>query len=215
MSPVGPDDLLDHVELPMFPLGSVLLPGMLLPLHVFEDRYRVLVERVLAGDGAFGVTLIERGSEVGGDDVRADIGCLARVLDAEQQPDGRWYLVAVGTDRIRVDEWLADDPHPRATVSTAFDAAPWGGTPDEWAATVEAFETLIELVERVSGGIVAPRVTLVDDPAVATFQMAATAPIGPLDRQRVLAADTAEARMVLLAEAFEHATVLVNDAASN
>lgn len=215
MSPIGPDEVLDRAELAMFPLGSVLLPGMLLPLHVFEERYRTMIERVLDGDGSFGVTLIERGSEVGGDDVRAPVGCLARILDAEQQPDGRWHLVAVGTDRIRVDEWLADDPYPRAVVSTLPDSEHWRPASDWWAETVDAFETLMALVERVSGGMVAPRVTLVDDPAVATFQMAAVAPIGPLDRYRVLCGDHVGVRRDVLMDAFEHATVLVNDAASN
>ena len=66
----------------MFPLGSVLLPSMVLPLHVFEPRYRALVRDVLDGDGEFGVCLISRGHEVGGDDVRTDVGTVARVHEA-------------------------------------------------------------------------------------------------------------------------------------
>ena len=57
-------------RLPMFPLGTVLFPYAVLPLHVFEPRYRALTEHCLAGDGCFGVVLIERGSEVGGGDTR-------------------------------------------------------------------------------------------------------------------------------------------------
>ena len=107
---------------PMFPLGSVLLPGMLLPLHVFEDRYRRLVEAVLDLDEPeFGVTLIERGSEVGGGDIRAMVGCVARVLEAGRTDDGRWALVTVGTRPIRVLEWLPDDPFPRARTSALDD----------------------------------------------------------------------------------------------
>jgi uncharacterized protein len=106
----------DSPALPMFPLGSVLLPGMLLPLHVFEPRYRALVDHVLQGDGRFGVVLIERGHEVGGGDQRSDVGTVAEVVRTEVLPDGRWALLVAGRERIRVDRWLDDDPYPRAEV---------------------------------------------------------------------------------------------------
>src|SRR5258707_10636188 len=102
--------------LPMFPLGSVLFPYALMPLHVFEPRYRQLVDRCLAGDGTFGVVLIERGSEVGGGDVRFDVGTRTRIHRAEQLDDGRWVLLTVGTERISVRRWLPDDPFPRAEI---------------------------------------------------------------------------------------------------
>ena len=88
---------------PMFPLGSVLVPGMILPLHVFEPRYRALVRDCTAGDGEFGVVLIERGSEVGGGDARTDVGTMARIVQADELPDGRFAVGAVGMRRIRVD----------------------------------------------------------------------------------------------------------------
>ncbi|MFN8051266.1 MAG: LON peptidase substrate-binding domain-containing protein [Acidimicrobiales bacterium] len=208
----------DRTPSPMFPLGSVLLPTMLLPLHVFEDRYRRLVEDVLDGDQTFGVTMIERGSEVGGDDVRAMVGCRARILEAEQQADGRWHLIAVGTDRIAVDEWLPDDPYPRAVVSHLPDVD--GDAVDaiddpRWLELDSAFRTLLQLVASVMASPVPVDIELSDDPAVATFQMAAVAPLGALDRYRVLRADTADRRREALLEAFEDATVLVNDASSN
>src|SRR3954447_12098654 len=102
--------------LPMFPLGSVLLPSVFLPLHVFEPRYRALTEHCLAGEREFGVVLIERGSEVGGGDVRSPVGTVARILEAVQFDDGRWALGVVGTRRVRVTAWLDDDPYPRAEV---------------------------------------------------------------------------------------------------
>src|SRR4051812_9365869 len=81
-------------ELPMFPLGTVLLPGAVLPLHVFEPRYRALVEVCVAGDREFGVVLIERGNEVGGGDTRTSAGCVARIAEVRELPDGRYLLVA-------------------------------------------------------------------------------------------------------------------------
>ena len=97
-------------RLPMFPLGTVLLPGAVLPLHVFEPRYRALVSDCLAGEPEFGVVLIERGREVGGGDVRRDVGTVARIAEVASLPDGRSALMTVGTRRITVRQWLPDDP---------------------------------------------------------------------------------------------------------
>ena len=106
-------------SLPMFPLGTVLLPGAPLPLQVFEPRYRELTRDCLAGVPEFGVVLIERGSEVGGGDVRTNVGTVARIVASQGFPDGRAYLVTVGTRRIRVTEWLEDAPYPRAVPTSA------------------------------------------------------------------------------------------------
>jgi len=86
----------------MFPLGTVLFPGALLPLHVFEPRYRAMVRDCVAADHEFGVVLIERGSEVGGGDIRAMVGTVARIVQLAETPDGRYALVAAGTRRIRI-----------------------------------------------------------------------------------------------------------------
>src|SRR5262245_44996005 len=121
----------------MFPLGTVLLPGMLLPLHVFEPRYRALVRDCMAADEAdFGVVLIERGSEVGGGDVRTDVGTRARILRAEELPDGRFGVVAAGLRRLRVRAWLDDDPYPRADVED------WPDAGDDLDARAEATDAL-------------------------------------------------------------------------
>src|SRR5436190_21485028 len=110
--------------MPMFPLGSVLMPSTFLPLHVFEPRYRALVHDCLAGEGEFGVVLIARGSEVGGQDVRTDVGTVARIVPAQELPDGRWAIAAVGVRRARVVRWLPDGPYPMAEVEDWPDVDP-------------------------------------------------------------------------------------------
>ena len=100
----------------MFPLGTVLMPGAPLQLQVFEPRYQTLLADCLAGDGRFGVVLIERGSEVGGDDQRTDAGTLAQIIGTGDLGEGRTALLAVGTHRIQIVRWLHDDPYPRAEV---------------------------------------------------------------------------------------------------
>ncbi len=107
-----------EVEVPMFPLNGTLLPGSVMPLRIFEDRYRALAQRCVGSQEPFGSVMIERGSEVGGGDERSNVGCLAHVARHVELADGRSLIVVIGTDRIVVDEWLADDPYPRAVVST-------------------------------------------------------------------------------------------------
>src|SRR5438552_13967117 len=100
----------------MFPLGTVLFPFAPLPLHVFEPRHRALTRACLDGDREFGVVLIERGSEVGGNDVRTSVGTVATIVEAAELDDGCWVLGTVGGRRIRVRAWLPDEPYPRADV---------------------------------------------------------------------------------------------------
>jgi uncharacterized protein len=188
----------DSPALPMFPLGSVLLPGMLLPLHVFEPRYRALVDHVLQGDGRFGVVLIERGHEVGGGDQRSDVGTVAEVVRTEVLPDGRWALLVAGRERIRVDRWLDDDPYPRAEVHAWPDQASEAST-DALLVDVTARLGRVHALASELGHPV-PDTDLDDDPSLASFQASVLAGVGPLDTQRLLLAPDAYARLRLLVD---------------
>jgi len=184
--------------MPMFPLGTVLFPHALLPLHVFEPRYRLMTQRVLRGEGEFGVVLIERGSEVGGGDTRFGVGTVARVVRAQELPDGGYALATVGMRRIRVERWLSDDPFPQAEVTDLEEAA---SDPDgsRRARAVEAFAAVCDLHRRIDPRL--PEPPEIDRAAVqASYEIAALAPIGPLDAQRVLEVADAGDRLDLLAE---------------
>jgi hypothetical protein len=188
----------DARELPMFPLGSVLFPYALLPLHVFEPRYRLMARHVLDGDNEFGVVLIERGSEVGGGDVRFEVGTLARVVQAAELPDGRFALQTVGLHRIRVAQWLPDDPYPRAEVVVLEEPPAEPGAPAARDHVVAALAVVAELAHRVDERVPAPP-ALDPDPARASYEATAIAPIGPLDAQRILETPGAGARLEILA----------------
>lgn len=200
----------EPVELPMFPLGSVLLPSALISLHIFEERYRALARHCMAGDRRLGVVLIERGSEVGGGDVRFDVGTRARIADAVELDDGRWVLVLAGEERVRVLRWLADDPYPRAEVVLCADQ-PAG---PEAAARRDDLERVLRLVlaQKVELGDApagAGEAELSADPARATWQAVRLAPLGPLDAQRVLGTGgVAERLEMVVAMLEEEAAVL-------
>jgi hypothetical protein len=182
----------------MFPLGTVLFPHALLPLHVFEPRYRVMIRHVLEDDQQFGVVLIERGSEVGGGDVRFDIGTLARVVHAAEVPDGRYALTAVGTQRVSVARWLPDDPYPIAEVEALTEPPSLPTDAEARDLVVARLAMVTELARQIDERVAGPP-DLDLDPVRASFEAAALAPIGPLDAQRLLETDTAGTRLVMLA----------------
>lgn len=214
--------------LPMFPLGSVLFPGMGLPLHVFEPRYRVLVHDCLLGEREFGVVLIERGFEVGGGDQRFPVGTIARIVRASELDDGRWVVVAVGTKRLRVERWLDDDPYPRAEVvelpSLSLHAGAEEGLGDVERSVRRALQLLgrLEAQGRPGGALAdvgpgttdpdggdAAQLELSPDPGERLYQLAAVAPLGPVDRQLLLEQDDPQALVRRLVELTDDASELL------
>jgi Lon protease-like protein len=187
----------------MFPLGSVLLPSIVLPLHVFEPRYRALA-RHLTTEGVepeFGVVLIERGSEVGGADVRTGVGCVARVHEAAELPDGRWALVAVGVRPLRVERWLPDDPYPRAVVVDLEDDDDGAAETDEaWPPVESLLRRSLGLAAELGEARAPATVELAPDVGLATYQAAAVGPLGPLDQAAVLACRSVPGRVALLSD---------------
>lgn len=196
----------------MFPLESVLLPGMVLPLHIFEDRYRALARACVDGDGEFGVVLIERGSEVGGGDVRSPVGTIAQVVQAEELADGRWAMVALGVRRARVDRWLEDAPYPLAEVSDWPDVVPEQGSAAD-AALRDVYGEGCDLLRRALGlaaelgQLPGSPVEVAADPVIGSYHLSILAPFGSLDRQRLLCAEGPSERLAL-ATALLHEEIL-------
>ncbi len=181
--------------LPMFPLGSVLVPGMVLPLHVFEPRYQRLVEDCLAGEPEFGVVLIERGSEVGGGELRRDVGTVARIVEAVRFDDGRWGLGCVGVRRIRIEHWLADDPYPRAEVVDWDDELATDAAADRLASVTATLRRVLATAAELGEPVAPATVELSDDPVLASYQATAVAPFGPADMHALLLEAGPDARL--------------------
>lgn len=178
-------------ELAMFPLGSVLLPGMPLPLRVFEPRYVAMLASVLGEpEREFGVVLIERGSEVGGGDVRFGVGTVARIHSVEIA-EGSIGLLATGAARFEVVRWLQDDPFPRAEVREleALELDPLtvsalAGAEALVRGTLTRASEFVELPW-------SPDIELSAEPAKRIWQVAGIAPLGPLDHYALLRSATA------------------------
>jgi Lon protease-like protein len=183
----------------MFPLQTVLFPGAAIRLHVFEPRYQALMAECRSGDGSFGVVLISRGSEVGGGDQRVDLGTVARLARGAELGAGRLLVEAVGGERVRVLEWLADDPYPRAVVEVVAeeDTTADGQALDRARVAVARLRSLLSELQDVAP--LAHDLSLDGDPDQVGWQLCALAPLGALDRQALLAVGGTDERMALLA----------------
>jgi Lon protease-like protein len=193
----------------MFPLGSVLLPSMVMPLHVFEPRYRALVRRCLDGDRRFGVVLIERGNEVGGGDVRYGVGTRAEVVQAEEMDDGRWLIAVVGVDRVRVVRWLPEDPYPRAEVSPLRGRPPGDDAHERREAIERSLHRVLALRAELGEPSAPSTVGLDPYPDNAAWQAVVLAPLGAFDSQRVLEVVDADERLQLVADLLEDEALLL------
>ncbi len=147
------DEMIDAVELPLFPLNTVLFPGQVLPLHIFEDRYRLMIRQCLAQDLPFGVVLIKRGQEVGNAAEPYMVGTLARIIESTHLGNGTMNIVTVGVERFRIRRLLRDQPYLRGEVLSLPMADP--DDPDQVLAAAltgaERVERYIQLIAEAAG----------------------------------------------------------------
>jgi Lon protease-like protein len=200
------------MELPLFPLHVVLFPGTSIPLQVFELRYRAMMERVLSADRRFGVVAIRHGMEVGGFAETYGAGCLAEVEAVQRLQDGTMTLTAGGRQRFRIDARGADDPFPSAEV-TMLDEADGDGAPDEHAAKLTAARAAIHrylsVVAQLQGSdvLVPP---LPDDLTGASFKLASVLQVDLPERQKLLEAPNAAARLELVTDCARREALLLD-----
>ncbi|MEV1330160.1 LON peptidase substrate-binding domain-containing protein [Micromonospora costi] len=196
-------------RLPVFPLGTVLFPGLVLPLHIFEERYRALVRHLVAlPEGApreFGVVAIQAGWEVaptapggrplpGGDVTLHEIGCTAELRQVTELADGGYDIVTVGRRRFRIADV---DPRSAPYLTAEVEWLPESGGPDETAELLAArviavFRQYLRLIRPDPDEI---SEQLPEDPTVLSHLVAATAALTVDDRQRLLAIDDTAGRL--------------------
>ena len=187
------------VTLPIFPLGTVLLPGAQLPLQIFEPRYVALLRDLLAAQDErpplFGVVAIREGYEVGDDGVRAlhPVGCAALLTQAAALEGERYLVVSVGTDRFRLNG-IEDS----AGASYATGDVDWLDEPrgDDERVTTLAGRVREELV-LFAGALGLDRPELPDDDRLLSYAVPQTVPLDVLDRQTLLESSDTESRLRL------------------
>lgn len=160
--------------LPLFPLNAVLFPHVPMPLHIFEERYKVLVSRCLEEGSPFGVIAIREGEEVGGAEVLTHtVGTVARIRAVNRLADGKFNVLVMGEERFRlidslvgaepylvgIVERLPDEPYDREALEAAMQSV-----------RLHMKEFLHAVAERTSSE--PPELELSDDPARLSFQLA-------------------------------------------
>lgn len=178
--------------MPMFPLGSVLMPAMPLSLRIFEERYlKLLGDLMLSDTPEFGVVLIERGPEVGGGEKRLEIGTLASVTDIGTL-DQFYGLESIGTQRFRVNAWLPDDPYPMADIDFIPDLI-WNDSLMPARVHLETkVRNLLAFASEFGELQYGPDTELSDNPMDACWQLAGVLPVGGLDQQNLLQSQSAD-----------------------
>ena len=177
--------------LPLFPLGAVLYPGMLLPLHIFEERYRQLIRDLLDGAEArrFGVIAIRKGRETGIDGVDSlyEVGCTATLRRVDRHDDGRFDIVTLGSQRFRLLRLDQTRPYLQGEVEmlTEEPADPAAAGPAVRAIQAAFREYLDALTEW--GGATIRLEELPDEPELLSFIVAAAVVIDLPERQAMLA----------------------------
>ncbi|TFC14570.1 peptidase S16 [Cryobacterium algoritolerans] len=179
-------------NLPMFPLGSVLFPYLPLQLRVFEERYLIMLSRILADEPAeFGVVLIERGQEVGGGEHRFGYGTVAQITQLAAS-DGFVGVLAQGERRVEVLDWLEEDPYPEAVVRD-IPELDWDDNLFPLREEAElAVRRALALASEFTDQAWSPDIELSEDPTAAAWQLAGITPVGPLDQIALLRATTME-----------------------
>jgi hypothetical protein len=185
-------------ELPLFPLNTVLFPGMVLPLHIFEDRYKLMIQRCLDEERPFGVVLIEEGLEVGGEAVPHQVGTTAVIAGVNKLEDGRINIATVGSERFRLHGVRHDLPYLVGT------AEPWplkGEESDQaWLLmkpVQKLFERYLELAAEAQGNEIEVE-EMPTEPRMMALLVAIGLQVPMPQKQRLLSQPTVAA--MLLAE---------------
>ena len=185
-------------RLPLFPLKTVLMPGMVLPLRIFERRYRLMMQRVLAGERRFGVLLIRRGEEVGAGAEPYDLGTVAVVTAVEPLGGGLMRISATGSRRFRVTAFHHDEPYLTGDVEYLSEGWQSSDTLCALQAEVERLSreyvtTVLALQDGHVGQVQLPR-----DPVALSYTVGGVlAALRPSEAQQLLASPTVEQRLCM------------------
>lgn len=185
-------------ELPIFPLNVVLFPTMVLPLRIFEERYKAMLHDCLAADSRFGVALIKEGREVGGPAVPYDVGTMARISRVTPLESENFNILMLGERRFRLLGITQRDPYlkgPVRLIAEEVGEPPPGA--EEEASIRQMLEQYLRVLLGLRGGWVR-EVPSPSDPVELSFLMGAVLRGDNLMRQRILEASTARERLAML-----------------
>ena len=200
-------------QLPLFPLKNVLFPGMLLPLHIFESRYRALVRRCLDSRSPFGVVLIRSGEEVGPPAEPHEVGTSARIVAWHGLRDGRFFIVTRGERRFAIEELVGDEEPYLVGRVRYLDETDGDDAAHLAREASEAFAQYRLAVASVGTQRYAEPATefASGTPIEVSYQIATGLAIDAMERQRFLEAPTAAERLALELRLLERENALLTE----
>lgn len=179
------------MRLPLFPLNTVLFPGMVLPLHIFEERYKLMVRRCMEDDTPFGVVLIRDGQEAGGAATPHEVGTLAKITHVEPLPGGRMNIETTSTGRFRIRRLLDHEPYLAAEVETYPLAAPAASTTHALVSNLRPrIAAYLQLLSDDATVHISPE-DMPDDPVDLAYLIAIALQVPMTDKQDLLTFDSA------------------------
>jgi len=185
--------------LPLFPLNVVLFPQARLPLHIFEPRYREMIERCLAEDLAFGILLIQEGEEFGPASAPHQIGTIARVVDVARLADGRMNIIVAGVTRFKLVEQFSDQAYLTGRIQLLpdenVDLYKIARAAERTARSFKEYVKALRSISETEEGEEKELLKLPKDPVVMSYSIAASLPISLSDKQQLLEAPTASVRL--------------------
>ena len=180
--------------LPLFPLNTVLFPGAALPLQIFEERYKQMLQDCVAADSRFGAVLIKEGVEVGGPAVPHTTGTVAEIVQVSDGQRGRFLISCVGRQRFRIKSISDELPYLSGSVELLAEEADQGVTPELTAAVREAVAAYLALVSGLGGGWVRD-IPVPTEPVSLSYLAAAALQVDTARKQALLEEPTASARL--------------------
>jgi Lon protease-like protein len=183
-------------ELPLFPLNTVLFPGMALPLHIFEYRYREMIGLCSEESRPFGVVLIREGMEVGAPATPFDVGTMAKIVGVDRLPDGGMNIMTIGTQRFRILRYSTEKkPYIVGDVEVLEDQPGEPSTASDLASAVGALaQRYATMLQALSEQPLTP-LRLPSSPEEISYLVGAVVQIRNLDRQQLLELMSAAERL--------------------
>lgn len=188
-------------KFPLFPLQTVLFPQARLPLHIFEPRYREMIDRCVREDLAFGVVLIKEGSEVGAPAILHPAGVAARIVDVARLADGRMNIIVQGIVRFKLLEYFSELAYMTGTIEVWQDENVDLRKVELTARkATHLFKEYIRTVQTLSeseseGAEENETIDLPKDPTVLSYRIGSGLPINALDKQSLLESKTVKDRL--------------------
>jgi Lon protease-like protein len=194
-------------EVPLFPLDLVLFPQMVVPLHIFEIRYRLMIQRCLKENQPFGIVLMTSNDEATKSVETAQVGCLARIVESEPLPDGRFRIEIVGTERFRLLDTHDNQPYRSGLIEPLHDRP---ATEGDWEPLVDSVkEALKDYLTRqlARAGKRVAGFRLPDEPELLSYTAACVLPIANPDKQALLELTDVPARLLSARDVLRRAAI--------